>query len=110
MNSIHPRRRRMDRAMRVSGLPWISSRNTASIRLLSVLVLAACGGPSALPRQPVAESSCDAADEGRRLASEGRIDRAARLLADPARCAHPPADVVALLTDLRSKLVRAGDP
>jgi WD40 repeat protein len=50
------------------------------------------------------------AEEAGRLAKEGRLDRAARLLGDPASCAHPPADVIALLGEARAQLVKAGDP
>lgn len=77
-------------------------------RLPIVFVLAACAR-TASPASP-ANPTCSSADEGRQLAAAGRIERAVRVLGDPALCAQPPADVAALLTKLRAELARVEDP
>jgi len=77
--------------------------------LVLLIMFAACGSSTSTVPRPVADS-CSTADEARQLANAGRIERAAQLLGDPTRCPHPPADVLALLAQLRADLLSSDDP
>lgn len=72
-----------------------------------ILGLAACSGSAPAPRPVHVVPPCAALDEARRLYAAGWLERALRVLDDPARCATPPAD---LRGAIARELARTGDP